>query len=422
MIKKIIMLVFIFLAAVPLFSLPVAPFKPADAVFVNESCTFSTIIPEIPPNQVLITVQSLPEHVSFISSRKQEIMSGGLRSTELFVVLKFAKTGNYRIPSIPARIQYGSQYIAFSPVTVYDNPKNTQPALSLEFIQPDGTPVHTLTAGKPVRAVLYGMYFAGVTTVKNTAPVFGLLLQKEALIPLPYVQKTFTPTPIAIAAYEFIPFSSGKFTLQSISAELTTWAGSTITLAAEPKTIEVSSKESADISSPFSDPFSDYMGQSLFKQAFDSVIEEKTEQVSYAVTMEELVLKEIQHRRLLSYTSLICVFLCIILGLVWFMFRTVKAGKYIAFLGILLFLAGTASGLLLLPRYGVFPGGSVFTIPENESKASFIIEEPSVVRIHLETGLWTYITMSNSNQSVQKGGWVRSESLKRISLKKGAAI
>ena len=98
--------------------------------------------------------------------------------------------------------------------------------------------------------------------------------------------------------------------------------------------------------------------------------------------------------------------------------NTKKNKKGLPFLAGLMFAAGVFTGLLLLPRYGVYSGGSVLTIPEHESKTSFVIEEPSIVRIHLETGLWTYIKLPEIHQqSVKKGGWVRSDAVKPVTLK-----
>jgi hypothetical protein len=420
LIKKSLLSVF-FIAAYlfPLFSLVVPSFKPVDSIiFINENCTFSTLIPGVPPSQVQITVQSLPESVSFVSSRKQEVINGGMRSTELFVVLKFTKTGNYTIPPIAARIQYGFQHISFTRAAVYDNPRNTQPRIYLEFEDVHGNQVPAITEGKPVRAVLYGMYFASVLSVKSSAPENGLLIEKQSLFSMPYTQSTFTASPIALIIYEFTPFTQGTFVINSITAELTTWAGAAAVLGIEPKTVIVSPGDPADAAGNASNPFDEYTGISLFPNAFDSAAEGVPESAPSTADAEALLKSGIEKRKFLVYSALICALFCIIFIAVWFILRKVnKKRNGFIFPAALLFLAGVCIGLLLLPRYGVYSGGPVLTIPEHESKTAFIIEDPSIVRIHLETGLWTYIKLPEIHQqSVKKGGWVRSDAVKHITL------
>ena len=421
MIKRTPLSVFILLASIfPLFSLAVPSFKPLDSiVFVNENCTFSTLIPGVPPSQVQITVQALPEDVSFISSRKQEVISGGIRSTELFVVLKFGKVGSYSISPVAARIQYGFQHISFSPLTVHDNPRNTQPRLYLEFEDANGHPVHALTEGKPVRAVLYGMYFSSVLSLKSAAPENGLLIQKEPLISIPYTQGTFTASPIALTIYEFTPFTHGTIVINTITAEFTTWSGTSRVLGVEPKTVIVSLREPDAAPGPALDPFDEYSGQTVFPNAFDSYTESRSELPQSTVDEIALLKRCIHQRTILFYSALFYAFFSIIFLTLWFILRTTKKNKKgLPFLAGLMFAAGVFTGLLLLPRYGVYSGGSVLTIPEHESKTSFVIEEPSIVRIHLETGLWTYIKLPEIHQkSVKKGGWVRSDAVKPVTLK-----
>ena len=417
--KKTAFAVFVLLIVFSHFIFAVEPFKPVEnVIFIGEQCSFTTVIPEVPPNQVQITVQSLPENVSFISSRKQEVLLDGIKSTALFVVLKFSKKGSYKISPVAARIQYGSRYISFVPITVYDDPKNTRPRLYIEFEQEDGSRIQSFSAGSPVRAVLYGMYFSSVLSVTSAASEKGVLLQKKLLHEFPLTRKTFTTEPIALAVYEFTPFTDGEYIIDTITADIAAWAGNHTSINMEAKTIKVMPK-AAESTMSFLNSLTASGDSSVFSHAFDPVLETKTEPLSLQEGSDELLAKYLQRRKVLSAVSSGFLVMCIICGVLWFIMYAVKKKKKLyGVLSVVFFMAAVLLSLLLIPRYGVFSGGSVFTIPEIESKTSFSMVSPSLVRIHLDTGTWTYISFpSTQKQTAPKSGWVQTSSLRLITGK-----
>ncbi len=403
----------------PLFALRVSPFTPVEGmVFLNENCTFSTIIPNIPPNQVQITVQSLPENVSFISSRKQEVFFEGEKSTSLFIVLNFSQKGTYVIPPIAARIQYGSMFISFTKVTVIDNPQNTYPRLYLEFENEQGNKVSALTAGVSIRAVLYGMYFSRLSSIKTGASENGILMEKQMLQTFPYSEATFTTKAIPLIEYEFIPLQEGEFTLNTITAEMITWGGSTISIRMENKTLSILPAAGKNQDSPVTNDFLTQEERLLFSSAFDPIEDTALEITGHDIDASKLFESALIKRKIIAGALVFSCLVCIICMILWFIFCITKRKKKSLAVYFFIFLfAVFCLILLLLPRYGLFVGGSVFTIPEFDSKTSFTIGEPAIVRIHLETGNWTYVSFPVLHTlPVQREGWVQSENIKKITL------
>ena len=64
--------------------------------FTNERIEFSTIIPGVPPSQIDLTVQSLPQDVSFVGSKKEKIIFNALESTNVELYFIISKTGKYK--------------------------------------------------------------------------------------------------------------------------------------------------------------------------------------------------------------------------------------------------------------------------------------------------------------------------------------
>ncbi len=417
---KKMMVVIILLSCLPLFSQTAPPFKPRESVlFVSENCTFSTIIPAVPPSQIQITVQSLPEHVSFVSSKKQEIFLDGVKGTELFIVLKFARKGNYTVSPVAARIQYGFEHISFQKVTVYDNPKTIQPRLLLQFEDDSGNIINGGIVGVPVKAVLYGMYFASVNTVRTGSFETGILIQKKELQSLPHAENEFTPSSTALIAFEYTPFTEGIHIIEGVSAEVTSWAGITSVISAEALSLTVRANTGERSETFMPDGLSE-AGKTLFPHAFDQTAESVI--VSQSSPDDEAALYEsyLRKRTLLAFSAYITVFLCITGMIFLAVLRIFKKQRRFLWIAVpLLCIAAVLQVILLAPCYGIYTGGSVYTIPETTSKASFTVPESTLVRVHLETLGWTYISFSPvRNQPVRKGGWVRSDTVAIITLKK----
>ncbi len=419
--KKHRLLIFFLLGLFPLSLTAIEPFKPADRViFLHEPCSFSTVIPKVPPNQVQITVQSLPEHVSLLSSQKQEVFLDGLKSTALFVVLRFSETGTYNIAPIAARIQYGSRFISFLPVTVYDNPKNTKPRLYMAFEHEDGTSISAFSVGTPVRSVLYGMFFSKILSINEIASEFGIFLPKDTVHQLPFTVKDFATEAFVLAVYEFIPFQEGEYSLTAITANMTSWAGNDEVVTMEPKEVRVAAKAGNLATSSGENTKIDFNDTSMFPGAFDPIVEEsKAETKSFQEDADELFTKFSLRRILLVYTFLGFLLLSLLCAVLWIILHLAKKKKRVFGFLVFIFL-GTAilSALLLIPRYGVFFGGSVYTIPETASKTSFSTSSPAIVRIHLNTGAWSYISFpAAQKQSAFTNGWVQTKFLRVITTK-----
>ena len=86
-----------------------AVFTPVEEyVFAGEDTAFETVFYNMRPADVLVTVQTLPESVTFVSSEKTEILDENGRSTKIRIVLHFNEIGNFNLPPIASRIRYGS--------------------------------------------------------------------------------------------------------------------------------------------------------------------------------------------------------------------------------------------------------------------------------------------------------------------------
>ena len=114
-----------------------AVFTPVEEyVFAGEDTIFETTIYNMRPADVLVTVQTLPENVTFVSSDKTEILDENGRSTRIRIVLHFNEVGNFNLPPIASRIKYGSYRLSIKPVTVLHNPKTIQPIIKFSVVEP----------------------------------------------------------------------------------------------------------------------------------------------------------------------------------------------------------------------------------------------------------------------------------------------
>ncbi|HOF11178.1 MAG TPA: hypothetical protein PK248_00515, partial [Treponemataceae bacterium] len=127
--KKKLSMLFCFLWFFALYALDIDLFRLVQKnAFTNETLVFRTIIEGVPPTQIDLTVQTLPQNVSFVGSKKEKIIYNGLESSSVELHFVVSKSGDYKLSSVPIRIRYGYQYLGFEAITVTDNPKTLQPS------------------------------------------------------------------------------------------------------------------------------------------------------------------------------------------------------------------------------------------------------------------------------------------------------
>lgn len=413
--KKVSMVLCLVIITIPLFALDVEPFAPVQkTLFVDELCVFKTIIPGISPNQVQTTVQSLPDYASFISSKKEEVMVDGIRSTALFITLSFSKAGQYSINPIPARIQYGYQHISFKIISVYDNPRNLQPQVYLLFEDTQKDAIQKITVGESARCVLYALYFSSIKAITWTPSEYGVLFEKKQLETLPFSQGPFSEKPVPLLLFDYVPLVEGIHELPYISVEGRSWAENEVTIVTTGKSIVVESTLTTDndISSPLS--------EGLFDQAFTVIEKPDTIIVHDEESAETLYRKALSKKTYYLFFTIVFFVICIVFLILWFIFYRQNNKKTVLFIGVVVFfLLFFFCFIVFSLNDGVYQGGSLYMIPETASKTVVSMTTPVLVRIHLETEMWMYVSIVNSQKdAIKKVGWVPSDDVKKIKLHK----
>ena len=97
-------------------------------MFTATDNAFSVDIKNVTPDNIQISVNSLPDNVSFVSSKKETVMvaleEGGMTSgTRLTLWMRFNKTGTYKINPIDLTVEGGFYRIPVESVVVLQNPR-----------------------------------------------------------------------------------------------------------------------------------------------------------------------------------------------------------------------------------------------------------------------------------------------------------
>ena len=375
------------ISAVSYSKLQIVPEK--DYCFAGEMTNYYLDVPGVLPERVDVTVQSAPDHVTLVSTSKDEYNFDGTRGTRITFVFKFSEKGSYKIPALAARIDWSWGHIPFKRITVYENPIMLDPLVSLEVPQ-------QAVVGQEFPVTVSARFFSEILDVSANLDENVILRKVDVLQELPFKVKGFTEDYYPVIVYGITPFKTGKLKLPQIVVQFRSYAGIQQVVLSEPKIVQVVSApakvEEKEENPAFEFAFSDTI------EGFVSAPEEKK------VSLYEIALRLKKERKLHVYGLIAAsVFLAAGLGmmLAGFLKNRIRlrisgyAASVVSLTALIIFI------VMLVPVYRISGGSSVHTVPERNSNTVEILPAGTVVQVIDSTSEWYAITSGTKTT-----GWI----------------
>ena len=409
-----------------------AVFTPVEEyVFAGEDTAFETIIQNIRPADVLVTVQTLPENVTFVSSEKTEILDEYGRSTKIRIVLHFNDIGKFNLPPIASRIRYGSYRLSIKPVTVLHNPKTIQPIIKFSVIEPQDKVYYE---GQRIKLRLSATFASNVYSYATSLNEDSVFFAKNDIETLPLSVEKFSDTEYPISEFEFIPLSSGKIEVPQVSVRVRTWNGIERESFSEPlvlnvkKAIRTEKVENSEIktentnisqinladSTSADAEINDFSENKELVEKIKSLrVEEKNKLFPFSIIKERREVEsqcDLQNTQnelsnVVFFILLGILIICIILFILFAILRKKIPMIIFILISIILLIVTTVYKVHLNKDYALILQGEVLSIPEESSSLNIKLNSGYRVEIKGETKDWIFIEYENST------GWIKRENL-----------
>lgn len=422
--------------------------------FTNETIVFATIIEDVSPNQIDLTVQTLPQNVSFVGSKKEKINFNGLESTAIELHFVFSKSGRYSISSVPIRIRYGYQYVGFETIEVNDNPKNLSPKLIYSVRAKEehsgdrglggGLGETTRKAeiglqsgdrgffeqGQRIEILVEAQYFANIQSLSWQASENSIVFNEKILQKLPFYEREFNPRPVELIHFDFIALETGQVFLPSIIVQGKNWAGLDITSINTEESINFLKKTAAKIEQRGTEDLKNNLGTEDSSRARGTEVSKNnlgTEDLESRssgefgqsfdeknILTQDLIKQIAKQKQIIRLISYFCLGLSIFLVLLWFFLMMRKKRRNIFFvLAIFILICYFFTSGFGKQNWQVFDG-KVYAIPEENASLLQIIEKPIIVHVLLETNDWarvSYPVLKLKNNS--HCAWIKKSELRK---------
>lgn len=430
----------------------------SDYFFTESDCPFYLDVYDVRPENVQVAVNYLPENVSFVSSKKEVLMSSSSNGqyasgTRLIVYFKFSKAGRYHLRPIDVVINGGFYRLSFQSVQVFENPKFILPKLSIQFENEKFTPTRrnpnhfSATAGEHIIFTVYVQYAVRVDNFAWTIPensLFKQIKQFDSLSKINSSQAEFSPELYPVVSFDWQPLTSGKFELPSIYLQATAYNGSRYDLENSSYTFDVkspaSSAKTAQKSSNLTAENSENSENQteIFSYAFEKPYEEELSQNKLSSSQEDLYeLLELRQKEKRSLPKIskaakmrvekenqlglnsenseasipifwIFVSISIILLIAFvilFIFKRNQLGAVCALLFAIMAASSIIYGSKLTKTYVIYMGGSLSPIPEQNVSSGVNLQSGSLALLVQKAGDWVYIKHNETY------GWVLKDNV-----------
>ncbi len=409
--------------------------------FTAQENGYTLTIPDIEPSRVQTDLPSLPLGVQFISSKRDEYMDiTGARGTTIQLWFSFTDTGPVKLPPLIVLINGHTYYIPFEDVTVYENPAVITPELyvmfddSVNVITKGGRNIINTQTGQSIRFTIYIKYCVQITNFSWQIPhnsIFKEVKRYDITNEIPR-GAGFSTEAFPISTFEWKPLVSGSYSLPQVNISATAYNGSRRQVFLPDYEINV---EKAEVVSE-----SESTENIIYKDAFTEIHEEKEIERTYVLTPEDCkTLAELRSRERNSvfyvsakkqrlaiedklevkarqnepslpfvYLLMSIVVLFLLFTMCSLLLKHYKTVIISIFFTIIFLSLSISSGVKLIPKYGIFIGGEVNSIPEEKTSSSHVVSSGIRVRIKGQTKDWLYISTQDAD------GWVKADTVYKI--------
>lgn len=444
--KRLLIACILFFIVSPLFARPPSwaymwslRFKPMeDVVYTSIESSFAVEIANVTPDTVQLSVNSLPQNVSFLSSRKETVYiqipsedgGGYTTGTKVIITMIFSKTGTYRISPIDLSIEGGFYRVPFETVEVFENPLYITPETMIEFDSAHEKKRDvTMNVGEKIRFTIYAKFLASVKDIYWTCPEDCILKEVERYDST-FKQQNFFTEYLPVATFEWQPLKEGTIStpefflstvlyngnsneIQCASRKVIVKKGLTSSSGNEKKerktglltnAFEESGSEKQVVSvSEISDLEAEYLA-SLYQKEMNSFpyfssayrdrcrFEKEHGLIgNNPLGSKVLLLILFVSCILLLITSIMIYFFC---GKVKFIVSTVVFS--------LLVLTTSLYSIKVYSKKGVYIGKFMYSIPEENVPASVVVKKGNLVQVEREAGAWLYVSYNKTYGWIQK--------------------
>lgn len=404
-------------------------------LYAKEDIKFEVFLPYVKSNQVAINSPSVQTNVSFKQIKKyDDYVNNGVK---LEIWYKFQKKGDYSLVPLSVTIQNREHQIHFVPVSIVDNPADMAPRMVIEFsngqtlYSDEPSESFSATVGETLHFTVYLQYAVQLIQFNFDIPKNSIFKQTKLyeITEIKYREKKYSDELIPVANFDWTGLVTGKSSMPPLKLQVTGYNGYRNDIVMPE--IEVNfvntdeATQSEDADSVFDDVFDESFSET--DEAAKTVI---TEEICYVLAQNrideryqlighnECREKREDFEKLLQLPVTSAEFFMgiyyfahiILLVLVVFLIYLIKKKRrnsvvFIAALTICATALFTYTQVKKSECYGIFKGGKVTSIPE-ENAESFS-EIPAGNRVHVieKTGKWYYVQLGET------GGWCLADNV-----------
>lgn len=204
--------------------------KTDEALFTGTEHAFCVDIVGVSPDRVQVTVNSLPQNASFVSSKKESVTikrSSGksVSGTRITLWMEFSKSGFYQLDPVDVVIDKGFYRIPVGTVEVFENPRLVRPQLSLSF---DGVGfMGNSVSLEQGESVVFTVSVRGAEEVKDVLwrlPEASVFKRVESY-PLPKGTNPLSKEFIPLAKFQWWPLKVGVCQIPDVFVDVVCFNG-----------------------------------------------------------------------------------------------------------------------------------------------------------------------------------------------------
>ncbi len=414
-----------------------------DYVFSATNTVFAVDIAYLPPEDISVYLNSIPNNVELVSIKKVTYIPPSSSKqgygTHVEITVRFSSTGDVKLFAADLETKEGFFKIPFQRVHVWANMQILKPELSvsIEGIEKEADRVSCSVASH-LRYTVRVKYVSAVRSISYEIPENSIFIEKERFMDPEAedaVPGDFSPDFQDAVCYDWQPLVSGDYELPAIKLVVQAYNGNLVSLPFPTIVVHVDDKDivsaAQSMQKPpayFSSAFEEFSAEqtSLKNNGSVEVSTDKAQQLAnlyvrerssfpfFRSVMEERkkfetvlgheVLPPIPRRPVFIMLLLFCgIALFISILFIWRKFFARAAFSF--FITLFLAILSLIYGVRLSRKYAVSKGGELYPIPESAVVQGGELPVASVVSILKKAGDWYYVSFNDTN------GWIPSNAV-----------
>lgn len=420
-------------------------------IFSSSNTVFSVDIAYLPPEEVSVYLNSIPNNVELVSIKKVTYIppstAGQGYGTHVEITVRFSTPGTVKLFAADLETKEGFFKIPFPTVRVWANMQILKPELDVSVAGgwKQGEVINA-TVGSHIAYTVRVKYASSVRSISYEIPENSVFIEKERLLDFgdtPAQAADFSPDFRPAARYDWQPLAAGEFELPPVSLVVLSYSGNLVSLPFPSIKVHVGEKGEAGAeagekgASPrtetgakpglppaFGDAFAEIREDRAAAKPEGSLADAELLAVLYGeelssfpffdAAMEERMALEqklgknglppLRRRPVLmllvffTFASVVSVFILILL-------KFFARAAFIFVIAVLMAVSALVYGSGLSRQLAVSKGGTLYPIPESGLSQGGDLPPASVVTVLKQAGDWYYVSFNDTN------GWIPSDSV-----------